>query len=379
LTATVGGPGSAPPSGKVSFIDTSSANALLGTAILGAGVQGLGLAVSNIGIPGFVPGVISLASGDFNGDGIPDLALVGEAGNTVTLLLGNGDGSFKAATQSPATGQGASLYVVVGDFNGDGIPDLAALNVCGSKPNCTLQDLGSVAILLGNGDGTFKATAASPTSTDPYLMVAADFNGDGIADLAVANRSPDLSQPTSSIITILLGNGDGTFTAAAGPVLSGLIHSMVAEDFNGDRIPDLVMAAWLDYGPSTLTEFLGHGDGTFAPPTSLGSNFGLLIASADFNADGKLDLTDGSQLLLGKGDGTFTLAPSPGLSGPTAGLGFAVGDFNGDGIADLAIIDAAGDCTVAGDGAISVYLGKEMGCSLKPRAPRMWSAVIRRW
>jgi len=139
--------------------------------------------------------------GDFNGDGIPDLAAANNGGNTVTVLLGNGSGGFAAATGSPFAVGSGPVPVVVGDFNGDGIPDLATAN----------NGDNTVTVLLGNASGGFTASTGSPfnVGSGPISMVVGDFNADGIQDLGVANLS-------DSTVTVLLGNGSGGFAAATG-------------------------------------------------------------------------------------------------------------------------------------------------------------------
>ena len=136
--------------------------------------------------------------GDFNGDGQPDLAVTNSGANGVNVFL-NSESGFSAMAASPATGD-SPTSVAAADFNGDGKLDLAVTN-SGSN---------NVTILLGNGDGTFTAAASPATGTAPNSIAVADFNGDGVPDLAVANAG-------SNNVTILLGTGDGTFTAAAGP------------------------------------------------------------------------------------------------------------------------------------------------------------------
>ena len=197
----------------------------------------------------------------------------------MTILLGNGDGTFTATAASPATGN-APVSVAVGDFNGDGKADLAVANY---------QD-GTVTILLGNGDGTFTPVATSPaTGTDPFSVAVGDFNGDGKADLAVANKNGG----NAGTVTILLGNGDGTFTAAAtSPATGNGPESVAVGDFNGDGIPDLAVANYNGGNAGTVTILLGNGDGTFtaaavSPATGDGPDF---VAVGDFNGGGVSDL-----------------------------------------------------------------------------------------
>ena len=136
-----------------------------------------------------------MAVGDFNGDGKADLAVANYGSDNVSVLLGNGNGTFQAAVNYAA---GTSPHsVAVGDFNGDGKADLAVANY-GSN---------NVSVLLGNGNGTFQAAVNYAAGTSPCSVAVGDFNGDGKADLAVANYG-------SNNVSVLLGNGNGTFQAA---------------------------------------------------------------------------------------------------------------------------------------------------------------------
>ena len=329
LTATVFGNGSTAPTGTVSFLDTSNANAVITTATLGAGT---GFGFVNSSNP--TVGTQAIATGDFNSDGVPDL-VVGTSTVTggasppgyLTILLGNGDGTFTATAANPATGIDP-FFIATGDFNGDGNLDLAVANAASN----------TVTILLGNGDGSFTPTSATlPTGSDPVSIAVGDFNADGILDLAVANATGDN-------VTVLLGKGDGTFApTSASPVTGINPDSIAVGDFNGDGIPDLATA---NVNSNSVTILLGNGDGSFTPAaetpaTGSGPN---AITVADFNGDGIADIattnlgptdTDGSiTVLLGKGDGTF----APTSTSPVTGItpdAIAVGDFNGDGVPDL--------------------------------------------
>jgi hypothetical protein len=214
---------------------------------------------------------------DLNHDGIPDLAIANFTGQgTVSILLGNGDGTFQSA-QSYAAGIFPSS-VAVGDFNGDGIPDLA---LAAGYPNCPGSS--SVQVLLGNGDGTFQAATQYSAGDTPSCVAVRDLNGDGIADLAVTNF-------VSNDVSVLLGHGDGTFQAAVnyavGPSAAPPLSLAVA-DFNRDGFPDLAVTF-----AGGVRLLLGNGDGTFQPtPLSYvaGSYFSAL-AVGDFNRDGFSDL-----------------------------------------------------------------------------------------
>jgi trimeric autotransporter adhesin len=344
LTATVLGNGHVSPTGKVSFLDTSNSNQVLATATLTPGTAGLNLIPSML--PEFSP--TSLAVGDFNGDGIPDLA-VSEFG--IDILLGNGDGTFKPRLLAPGNLPYIE-FIAVGDFNGDGKLDLAVAYCNDAFP--TTQP-GTVEILLGNGDGTFNLAAASPaTGNTPTAIATGDFNGDGNLDLAISNGD-------SNTVTILLGNGNGTFTTSASPATGNSPSSLVVGDFNGDGKPDLAVTNATD---NTVTILLGNGDGTFkAAASPVTGNRPSAIAAGDFNGNGKVDLAVANAagntitILLGNGDGTFTAATGPAIAGPLVSP-IAVGDFNGDGIADLAV----------GGNAPALFLGNGDG-TFTPSAP----------
>jgi hypothetical protein len=281
----------------------------------------------------------SVAVGDFNGDGIPDLAVANAGDLTVSIFLGAGGGFFQSAQLFSS---GSDPYAIaVADLNGDGKPDLAVANSADS----------TVSVLIGNGDGTFQNPVAYATGNDPVSIVAADFNGDGRIDIATANFY-------DGAVTILLGNGNGTlapaanFGAGSGPI------SLVAGDFNGDGNPDLAVANSNDNTVSILT---GHGDGTFAPAVAVAAGLGPFgIVAGDFNNDGFLDLAvadfgafttqqgGGVTVLPGNGDGTFRPAVSS-AAGP-APQGLAAGDLNGDGTLDLAVANQSGISILAGNG-----------------------------
>jgi sugar lactone lactonase YvrE len=330
LTATVTESGSTvAPSGAVSFLDTSNGNAALNTLPLGPAVAGIDWPLPQTLPTGGTTRAVAL--GDFNGDGITDLALVtGSPLQPLTIMLGSANGTY---TTAPLLSFDAYNLgpMMVADLNGDGLQDLAVLN----------GDSNTVTVLLGNGDGTFQVAPSSPSiGANPRQMAVADFNGDGIPDLAVTNLS-------ANPLNILLGNGDGTFTATANsPAMSGTPWTIAAGDFNGDGKQDMAIT---DLYADTVSILLGNGDGTFAVSTSLHSGSkGAPVATADFNGDGKLDLavgvsgaSDSVTILVGNGDGTFN-APAAGpavISTPISST--QVGDFNGDGIPDVAITDSA--------------------------------------
>jgi hypothetical protein len=381
LTATVTGFGTVVPTGQVSFLDTTNSNFVLGTASLAVGQAGLIWANSQSPATGNYP--LSVAVGDFNGDGIPDLVVAndndtGPSNIPLTILLGNGDGTFTAVT-GPVPSE-LPTFVAVGDFNGDGKADLAVTSIgdnsvsiflgngdgtfnsagtvqvglypesiaVGDYNHDGIADLAvanatdsTVSILLGNGDGTFTTKATLPTGFSPQSIATADFNGDGILDLATANIAGNTA-------TVLLGNGDGTFTLKASPQVGGQPKSVVVGDFNGDGIPDLAIANSADNFPgspadNSISVLLGNGDGTFTA-TAVNPAAGSVpssIAIGDFNGDGLPDLAIADfsanmvTVLLGNGDGAFTASESAATG--IAPWSIAAADFNGDGLTDLAV------------------------------------------
>jgi len=266
------------------------------------------MSAQNQGFSGF-----RIATGDLNGDGKLDLVVTGSNdADAVSVLLGNGDGTFQAPVNYP-TGQYPNS-VAVGDFNNDGKLDLAVANV----------GTNDVSVLLGNGDGTFQAAVQYGAGSAPSPVAVGDFNGDGNLDLAVGNVQSDN-------VSVLLGNGDGTFQAPVGYAVGSFPASVAVGDFNGDGKLDLVETNYADGNVGVL---LGNGDGTFQTAVYYGVGQGPnSVAVGDFNGDGKLDLAVANvvdstvSVLLGFGDGTFGAGV-----GYTAGSGpnsIAVGDFNG--------------------------------------------------
>ncbi|MFZ0970194.1 MAG: FG-GAP-like repeat-containing protein [Candidatus Acidiferrales bacterium] len=264
------------------------------------------------------PSAIALA--DFNGDGKLDVVVANKNDNTVSVLLGNGDGTLASKQDFPVGT--TPLSVATGDFNGDGFVDLAVAN----------QADNAVSILLGNGDGTFKPQVTYTTGTAPTAVTVGDFNGDGKLDMAVANQN-------SATVSVFLGNGDGTFKPRVDYATGNSPVALQTADLNGDTFLDLAVVNEKD---DTVSILLGNGDGTFqtqiAYPTTTTPDS---ITIADFNEDGRPDLaiaeqgSDTVSVLLGLGGGAFsTPLDVPVGSTPSSVVS---ADFNGDGLPDLAV------------------------------------------
>ena len=363
MASVIGYGGPASPTGNVSFVDTSFGNTVLATAALGAGIPGNGWLISQTPPTGSNP--VSEVTEDFNGDGIPDLAVIWSDSiyggpYSVTILFGKGDGTFTAGpTVQPA---GVQLYpsMIGGDFNGDGKADLAVLSYNGNS-------ISYVTVLPGNGDGTFETPitsqvyAQSSTGGDVIIgtLASADFNGDGKLDLAVVG-----DYVSSGGATILIGNGDGSFKARNPNVDLTADFALIATgDFNGDGIPDFVAPNYFEFGGSP-TIFLGKGDGTFtySKVSFTLDYFPTSVLVADFNGDGILDLAfsdlNGVEIALGNGDGTFTETAASPIRVQDELYSLKLGDFNNDGKVDIAGIDNYADRMVlllgAGDGTFTV-------------------------
>lgn len=269
-------------------------------------------------------GPIFIAVEDFNGDLKKDLAVANHGSDNVSIFLGNGDGTFTEATGSPITVGNQPVSIAVGQFNGDDDSnlDLAVANFVDN----------TVSILLGNGNGTFTepldcdstTPGTSPTcivGTQPVSIVTGDFDNDGVADLAVANES-------TKNVTILLGNADttdGLFKAAQNFNLGKIPVSLTVADFNGDGALDLAAA---HFPGKQLSVILGNGDGTFGKPKTFKTVAGqFAITNGDFDGDTKPDLAvvNGKvSVLLNK-----TLPPNPGalitVTDPDGGEAWAIG------------------------------------------------------
>jgi hypothetical protein len=357
-----------------------------------------------------------IAAGDFNNDGIPDLAVVGQTNEVICVALGKGDGTFGSWLCSNTAGD-TSTMVVTGKFDGknldaaiDGMRSGNAYAMLGSGdgnfPNNTFlntngsfagglavgdfngdhnedlavtDQLGHVYVFLGNGDGTFQSPQSFPTGgADPTGVLSADFNGDGKQDLAILNSR---SGNTPGSVAVLLGKGNGQFESPR------LFHlrprnlfgsyfpaAIAAGYFNGDNNLDVAVAignASSDKS-SYIVVLLGNGDGTFTrgQPVGAGPN-PTSIATADFNGDGKTDLVVANQppggpkgeisVLLGNGDGTFQ-APAHFPVNAERPVQVIVADFNLDGKPDVATVNEDSST-------ISILLNTTPGSASKTPVP----------
>ena len=281
----------------------------------------------------------AVAVADFNGDGKQDLAVLNGNGNTISIFLGNGDGTFQTPTTSYPVANGFPVAIAVGDVNNDGKLDLVVAD----------QRIGEISVLLGNGDGTFQTHKDFATGNSPVAVVLGDFNGDGKLDVATANY-------TDNTVSILLGDGTGSF-GTNHDYSTGVNPQAIAEgDVNGDGKIDLVVA---NNNDGTISVLLGNGDGTFpvTSPTYTTAAVPTGIVLGDFNKDGKLDVAVSTaavkvSMLLGNGDGTFQTHVDYVAGNNSQWITY--GDFNGDGALDVAVANFT-------DNDLSILTGKGTG------------------
>jgi hypothetical protein len=309
----------------------------------------------------------AIVTADFNGDGRLDLAVANSSSSNVSVLLGNGDGTFQLA-QNSATGAGPKS-LAVGDFNADGKLDLATANNY------------DVSVLLGNGNGSFGAASNIGVVGNPASVAVGDFNGDGKLDLGVASSVYVPPQPGDpyygggsdayyqSYANVLLGNGTGTLTFTSSTATGGDVYywwysqpptyTAAVADLNGDGRGDFISTDSLSYYSSVLLANL-NGTLGYATGWAIGSNSRAVLAR-DVNGDGKADLVagnnDGVAVRLGNGLGSFGALQTYAMDSQPVSL--AVADFNGDGTVDLVTGNGSA-------GTVSVLLGTGAGAFKPP-------------
>ncbi len=294
-------------------------------------------AYTNVGSYAGIADPNGIDAGDLDGDGDADLAFANSGGFFLSVLLNNGDGSFKAkvdyALPVAATGE-LELY----DVNNDSILDMVSAQVNHS----------TISVHLGNGNGSFKASTSFATGATPSAIDFADFNGDGLTDLVVSNR-------TVASVSVLFGAGDGSFSSSLS-IASGsaaVLDDVAVGDFNGDGRPDFV----LSQAANSFGIFLNQGGGTFTKTgdQQLGAASQALVVH-DFDDDGTDDVASagifGLTITLGNGDGKFRLGHAQNTVTTITKL--EAGDLNEDGILDLFAAEDTSDL-------ISIYVGNADG------------------
>jgi hypothetical protein len=265
-------------------------------------------------------GPFSVAVADLTGDGIPDIVTANYEGADVSVLLGNGDGTFQPAFNIPA---GSDPYdVKVADLAGDGKEDIIVTN----------KNDNTVGVILNNGNGTFQPMKAYPVASGPFEVVAADLTGNGIPDLVVSHFS-------ATVVDVLMGNGDGTFQPTREFPVGSRPYGLAVADLTGDGLPDIITS---DYRDNKVSVLLNEGNANFGPPQIIPVGRGPNeVQVADLTGDGIPDIitanygSDTVSVLLGNGNGTFQPQQTfPAGSGPAS---LAVADLYGDGRLDLVV------------------------------------------
>jgi len=253
--------------------------------------QGDGTFSAGVELPaGLEPSAI--ASGDLNRDGAPDLVASNFRSRTVSVLFNDGLGGF---TAGPVIGVGSEpVSIVISDLDRNGTPDLAVLNRATEVrflPGSRILPFSIVTVLPGNGDGTFGPSSAFEVAQNPFQLIAHDLNGDGWPDLATANHLVSSLSPGSWISVLRNDRLGGFFPEQKVPTTPGFDASLDAADLDGDGAPDLVAAG--HWTPGEVEVMLNDGTGTFAPPAGFapgGLNAPSSVVTGDFDLDGDQDV-----------------------------------------------------------------------------------------
>lgn len=280
----------------------------------------------------------ALAIGDFDNNGIQDIAAPNYLSNNVSIRLGNGFGGFTSPSPASVLVGTNPASIAVGDFNGDGKQDIVTGN----------YNANTISIRLGFGDGTFLGTTNINVGSKPSSVAVGDFNNDGAQDIAVANY-------VGNNLSILIGNGNGIFTADPNVSVGLGPQSVVVGNFNGDSFQDLATA---NYNANTVSIRLGSATGFVTTPNIPVGDHPVTLAIGNFNGDAFQDIavaninTTTVSIRLGNGSGSFTSPLVPELNvgvGPTS---VAIGDYNGDGYQDIAtsVYGANSISIMSGDG-----------------------------
>ena len=386
LAGSVGGVGSLTtgPTGTLSFLDASAGNNVLGTQNLVVSTLSANFSQNQpfaIGGPAATTRSVAIASAYLDADNNLDVVTgdsvitapqggpVPPDQSTITVLIGNGDGTFKPQVNYPGCTVGSAVQILLADFNRDGHTDIAL--GCSDRKNPNIVGggtSGGLVIILGNGDGTFRAPTFYSTG-DVAGIAMGDFNGDGLLDIALTDNA-------QQNVVFFTGNGDGTFTQGSTTIsTNAAVHGVAVADFNGDGIDDVAYAVTdvvayavgLNNHLSDLYVAIGNGDGTFKVPiVPAATQIGEFLTTGDLNADNKADIVAatitqpgpypnttnpniGNSLfvLLGNGTGTFQ-TPVAYLSDIPSDPHLA--DVNGDGIPDVIAGGSTGALVYQGNG-----------------------------
>jgi len=304
------------------------------------GRAGGGLQAGPVLAPPNARRAVSITAADFNGDGRTDLAYADDAGNRAVVLPGSGNAAFQNPLETAITP--TPRHVTAADFNGDGRPDLAVTAA-------DRDGVGNVKILLTAANGAPGAPATITAGDNPDKIAAADLNGDGRADLVVLNRGDLAVQTRPGGISVLAGNGNGTFQPAVNYAAGINPLAVSVADVNGDRRPDIAVSTSTSLGRFAIALLIGNGNGTFRNAVFLTTDFGPGdLAVADFNADGRQDLVISHccgevdmTYMLGNGDGTFE--PEVHFNGGAEIRSIAAVEIGGDAKPDLFILSGRGN------------------------------------